>query len=282
MQPTGLALYVRAIDRDRHGSPKQLAKKFADHGASWVAIAGPWHDDKGCRMINKPETVRRYADAFEEKGILPYVWGYPWQGSEDRFAAELHSCSGERKLVLLDPELGANPTRAKKGAGKTKANAHAAMLVSLMADHFPGGVCGVSTFGSGARMGWFPTRAFVHALATCFPSRSFIGGQTYTDDTRIDPSIADFCQVIEDVTYKHIVGLVPNFGTYSKVAIAGKKIKYRAKTQVEMDAHFLEFIDEAEPIDALIGWAENFMNPELWHSFARMADRMSRGATVLP
>lgn len=281
--PTGLALYLRAISSD-HGTPKQLAKKFADHGATWVAIGGPWHDARtGKRgLMNKPETVKRYADAFHERDIEPYVWGYPWQGSEELFADQMHACSGEYLRALLDPELGSNPEHATKGSGKRRADEHATKLVTLMSQRFAGGVCGLSTFGSGVRMKWFPLRAFAIALSEHFPMRSFLGGQTYTDDKNIDPSIADFLRVIDELGGVENIALVPNFGTYAWVpATATKKRRARSKTPTEMDAHFMEFIDEEEPVDALIGWAENFMTPPLWTSFARMAERMQRGACRL-
>lgn len=275
--PEGLALYLRKIG-SRHGTPQQLAKKFADHGARWVAIGGPWHDKDSRGLMNSPETCQRFADAFYAKDILPFVWGYPWMGDEERFADQMDACSGPYNLGLLDPELGSNPTRSAKGLGKAKADAHAEKLVDLMAERFGGGVVGLSTYGSGVRMGFFPLYAFARRLALRFPRRTFIGGQTYTDDGVIDDSIADFVRAIEKVGGLSQVKLVPNFGTYAKKPAGG----YRAKTAVEQDAHFLEFIDEGEPVEAMIGWAENFMTPDLWRSFAKMAERMKRGATVLP
>lgn len=282
--PTGLALYVRRIDPARHGTPAQLAKKFADNGARWVAIGGPWHDADSRGLMNSPETCQRYADAFAAKGMLPFVWGYPWMGDEERFADQMDACAGPHNLGLLDPELGSNPIRAVSGPGKARADAHATKLVGLMAERFAPGAVGLSTFGSGVRMKWFPTVAFVRALAEKFPRRSFVGGQTYTDDGAIDGSIGDFVALVERVGGGlGNVAVVPNFGTYAK---AGKKAdgstKYRPKTAAEMDAHFLEFIDEGEPVHGMIGWAENFMTPELWRSFAKMAERMARGATTLP
>jgi len=284
--PEGLALYLRKITPSSHGSPAALAKRFDDHGAKWVAIGGPWHDEKHRRfgLMNSVDTCKRYADAFFARDILPFIWGYPWIGHEERFADDMDRCAGEYNLGLLDPELGSNPIRATGGPGKARADAHATKLVDLMAERFAGGVVGLSTFGSGVRMRWFPLNAFTRALARRFPRRTFIGGQTYTDDGVIDRSIADFVGCIEKVGGGlRNVALVPNFGTYAK---AGKKpdgkTRYRSKTPAEQDAHFLEFIDENEPVTAMIGWAENFMTPALWRSFAKMAERMERGACSLP
>lgn len=274
----GTALYLRKYDKARHGTPTALAKRFADHGASWVAIAGPWHEERGGKirtgLINDVGTCRRLAEAFTKWDVTPYVWGYPWQGTEELFADQMCACATGG--ILIDPELGSNPTRATKGAGKKRAIEHAALLVRLLAERFPQDVCGLSTYGDGVRMGAFPLRAFVDALDTHFPHRSFAGGQTYTDDGKINRSIADF----ERATHDSTLEIVPNFGVYKRVSVRGKS-KAVPKTGPELYSHLGEFIDEGEPVDAVIGWAENFMNDELWKVFARFSDQMWRGACVL-
>lgn len=280
----GTALYIRRYSQNRQGSPKQLAKRFADHGASWAAIGGPWHEERGGKVrtgvMNSPETCKRLADAFWDRDINPFIWGYPWQGTEEKFADQMSACAGEYNLGLLDPELGSNPTRSKRGAGKRQADAHARRVVKLMAERFDGGTVGLSTYGSGVRMGFFPLHAFAKALAEFFPGRTFLGGQTYTDDARVDPSIADFLKAIEKYGGLDTIQLVPNFGTYKFVARGGKR-QAIAKSGSELYNHFGEFIDEGEPVHAMIGWAENFMNDELWKVFARMSDQLSRGVCQL-
>lgn len=273
--PTGLALYVRRFNKQRHGTPASLMKRMADHGATWVAIAGPWDDDDGgLRFINKPDVCKSLIMAAKEQKLTPYVWGYPWLDREEQFADAMRACAGTDAHALLDPELGANPRRIAKGSGFAKAEAGAEKLVSLMQDRFSGRICGLSTFGSGLRFPWFPLRAYARALALRFPNQSFIGGQTYTEDKRIDMSISDFASVAFAQNPK--LEVVPNFGVYQKTATG-----YRPKTAAELDVHFLEFIDEGEPVKGMIGWAENFMTPELWKSFQRMSVRMERGATQL-
>lgn len=279
--PEGLALYLRRYSRGSHGTPAQHMKKHRDAGAKWIAIAGPWDDDDGgLRYINRPDTCKLLLDAAYSAGLQPFIWGYPWLGREEAFADAMDACAGQYNCALLDPELGSNPVRASSGPGKARADAGATKLVSLMAERFAGGVCGLSTFGSGVRFKWFPLNSFAAALAQHFPKRSFIGGQTYTDDSVIDRSIADFVGVINKTGGGlGNMKLVPNFGTYARTG--DKASPYRAKTPVELDAHFMEFIDEREPVDAMIGWAENFMTPGLWKSFSKMAERMDRGATRL-
>jgi hypothetical protein len=245
-----------------------------------VAIGGPWQERGKTRFINSPERCRELSHAFADVGVQPYIWGYPWMGMEEQFAEEMAACAVDFMLSLMDPELGSNPQRAGRGAGKTKANEHAWLVVEHM--HRVGfDVCGLSTYGSGVRMRWFPLYAFARALAKYFPERTFLGGQTYTEDARVDPSITDFLRAINDVADLNTIQLVPNFGSYKFVKGSDGQRRAKSKTANELDLHFMEFVDEAEPVDALIGWADNFMTPALWESFSRMAARMERGVCAL-
>lgn len=298
--PRGLALYLRRIQRKRHGTPRSFAAKAADYGLRWMAIAGPWHDHNGPRMINPPRTCRAYADALEARNIKTFIWGYPYQGTEARFAREMRECSGEHKRGLLDPELGSNPTRSRKGAGKARAEKHAAFLVERMdVEGFEQVL--LSTFGSGWRLGWFPLLAFTRALIKHYGGRTAIGGQTYTDDGRIDMSIADMQTAIRRAGGHVIlpgalqgasaltsgVEVIPNFGTYSwekkdpSKVLSSKNRRARPKRPEELRLHLHEFVNENEPVDAMIGWAENFMNQRLWTELASFAALMERGACRL-
>jgi hypothetical protein len=278
----GTALYIRQYSKKKHGTPKQLAKKFANYGCKWAAIAGPWHEKRpdsihvSTGLMNSVDTCRALSDAFWEQDIDPFIWGYPWQGTEEKFADQMDACAGEYNLALLDPELGSNPTRSSKGPGKAKANAHATKLVGLMVERFVGGWCGLSTYGSGVRMSWFPLYAFAAALAKHFPGRTFMGGQTYTEDGAIDTSIADFMKAIKANGGLDVIQLVPNFGTYTR-----EHGKVRSKKPEELRVHLYEFIDEAEPVHAMIGWAENFMNDALWAELKRFNALLERGACRL-
>lgn len=295
--PNGVALYVRRITQKRHGSPKQFATKCAKHCMGWMAIGGPWqepHEGKTrTRMINQPKIIKQYADALEAEGIDAWVWGYPWQGEEERFVEKIAEC-GVRK-VLLDPELGANPTRSKHGAGKQLADAHARSLVRMLAQSGHVDRCGLSTYGRALKIGWFPLLAYTEALAEAFPGKTFIGGQTYTDDRVIDTSIREMTQAIEiaggtwDVfrpePNKPVIQVVPNFGMYSWDTPSGRRTKgarARKKKPMELRGHLYEFVDDPFPIDAVIGWAENFASEDTWQVLEYFAINMQRGACVLP
>lgn len=305
--PEGTALYVRRISK-RHGSPYELASRFKEGGCKWVAIGGPWHEKRSGKMvtklINSADTCRKYSDAMAKVGITPWIWGYPWQGTETKFAQQMRECAGDHKRILLDPELGSNPTRSKEGTGKAAADEHALRLVEAI---YAAGMkeCGLSTFGSGWRMKWFPLLAFTKALLDCYRTKTFIGGQTYTDDGLVDRSIADMITVIKKadpnvaianntkrsdsimrpfVTHNADIEVVPNFGSYAWVARDKSKKMSRSnrkavsKTPAEFIHHLSEFIDDGEPVGAMIGWAENFMNAKLWAELAKFSDWLERGA----
>lgn len=297
--PKGTALYVRRFSTKRHGTPKQFAKLCADHGLGWIAIGGMWQDVSKAgrptaKWINRPDTIKRYGIELEARGIEVTVWGYPWQGREDQFVEDMTGAAFSGR-VLLDPELGANPTRSTKGVGKAKANTHAAELVKLFAEEGSLRELGLSTYGSGYRIGWFPLVSFTKALAKHYGGRTFIGGQTYTvPEALVDRSIADMVKCIQKPSVKaslmrpgdvgvpsNGVEVVPNFGTYARYTSGPKKGKARKKTVAELRSHLHGFIDDGEPIDALIGWAENFMTAATWDELARFGALMERGACRL-
>lgn len=277
--PTGTAVYVQKIEPDRMGTPAQLAKRFHDHGMSWCAIAGPWHelnDEDGkmrTGMINSPEAIRPYAEALAAVGVRPFVWGYPWIGHHELFADQLRACAGNFLDVLLDPEKGAQPEKRSSGPSKDHADQEAAALVHMLRDR--GIRCiGLSTFGTGVRMRWFPLRAYLRA------GIDFAGGQTYTDDGVIDGSISDFVGAVRELGLSTPV--IPNSGSYKKVIRGGRRVAI-PKTPEEFFSHLCEFIDDGEPVHGMITWAENFMHGAgLWREFARFSDLMKRGAGALP
>jgi len=296
--PKGTALYVRRIDK-RHGSPQDFAKLCKSKGLKWIALGALWQDVSKAgkptsKMMNSLDVLKRYGAALQRQGIEVYVWGYPWMGREEAFvarmceAANAAGCAAGCAHILLDPELGANPTRASSGAGKAAANAHADKLVSLFASAPDAPeVLGLSTYGSGWRLKWFPLLAFTRALVRDFGGRCFIGGQTYTvGEDLVDMSIADMVKVIGKAggvvqradRFVHSNGcqVVPNFGTYARYTSGPKKGEVRRKTGPELTEHLYGFVNEEEPVDALIGWAENFMSDATWdalHEFSKLMDR---------
>jgi hypothetical protein len=269
----GTALYLRNIDRD-HGTARAFAERCKAMGLSWLAISGVWQEEREGRvkhgLVNTPQQCADFSRALADVGIVPYVWGYPWIGAEAAFVSDMLRCAGDHGLILLDPELGANPTRARSGPKKEESNAHARKIVTGLR---AGGAkrIGLSTYGNVPD--WFPLRAFLRS------GIDFVGGQTYTDDARVDTSIAQFLAEMRETNTD--IQLVPNFGTYSWDG-EGASRKARAKTPEELRSHLFEFVDEGEPVHALIGWAENFVTKRLEPVLASFARTMARGACSLP
>ena len=303
MLPKGTSLYVRRIGK-RHGTPKQFAKKCKDHGLSWIALGGVWQERRHSGNVtslymNRPDVIARYGQALEAAGVEVSIWGYPWIDHEEKFVEQMMRAAVElpHQRILLDPELGSNPARKSKGPEKARANKHARKLVTLFDEHPDAPEwLGLSTFGNGWRIGWFPMHAFTKALVECYGGNTFIGGQTYTDNAVIDRSIGDMRKAIEksggivqlpsEKPKSAGCAIVPNFGTYTwtkdgKRGRRRKGAKAVSKTQDELRMHLYEFVNEGEPIEAMIGWAENFVRKAQWNVLAEFADMLERGACVL-
>lgn len=278
---TGTALYFRGISSTY--TPPQLVEHCQKLGLSWAAVGSVWQqiDEKTghlrTSLMNSAEKCRTYLDALASAGIAPYVWGYPWDGGTDDFVRLMDESSGDHKNFLLDPEVGMTPkmNRATQ-ADLARSRAMASKIVSeLRARHAKR--IGLSTYGVVPH--WFPLDAFLRA------GLDFAGGQTYTDDATVDKSIAQFLHAFSEAGVD--IQLVPNFGCYKWVVVSGERKAY-AKTGPEQDHHLMEFIDEGEPVHAVIGWADNFVRfdplgkPSNGASIARFGRLMGRGACSLP
>lgn len=262
----GTALYLRSMhgpgtptDKVEKGAIAMLAR--AKHmGLSWIAIGGPWQDSATQqKFLNTPEECQIYAKVFEDAGLPAFVWGYPWLGGEQKFVDSMLDCAGDYGLHLLDPELGMNPSRKDDSKHMDVSNASASVIVHGLR---AGGakIVGLSTYGGVPS--WFPLRAFLQAGV------DFAGGQTYTDDGTIDKSISNFIEE-ERKFSTHDAQLVPNYGLYAKDGDG-----YRSKTPQELRVHLNEFINEGEPVRAMIGWAENFITPQLEVVLAEFSARL--------
>lgn len=282
MKYNGMALYVRRITRSKHGTPEEFARRMHDAGLKWIALAGIWqYPDKRQVALNSAATIAAYGKALEARGIRVWVWGYPWIDKEAEFVRGMLGCAQGLPAVriLLDPELGANPSKQSGGNEKRRANRRAKELVERFRDSESVEELGLSTYGSGWRLGWFPLLAYTKALGACFKGRTFIGGQTYTDVGAIAGSIADMGTAIRRAGFEvgRDIDVIPNFGLYARHPTTRK---VRKKTPAELDAHLVEFMwafmGAATPIRGLIGWAENFATPQLLDRLAKHADIMGR------
>ncbi len=286
--PEGIALYVRAISNPRHGTSVQFAKRCADHGLKWIAIGGPWHEDRRSkdgtvrnkdRRINRPDTIRRYAEQLAKIGVTPHIWGYPWWSRIEEFVEEMEACSCSAiDGWLLDPEL-----------GMKKHPLEAAKLVHLCREANPYRILGFTSYGLPKLHRVFPWEEFArpagfHPLDEC----DYGSPQLYnTPKSRVVRGMSDYAELGFDV-------VIPSFGLYkwSKrnngyafgVRLPDGKINRRAVSMSthDLNFHLLSFVDTPVPVRAMIGWADNFCEGALWGVLAQWAERLERGACALP
>ena len=110
--PTGIGSYIRAYNLSRHGTPRQMAKKAADHGLGWVAILAAWQDRRAQHdrsLAYNVGIMPELVAAFDEVDVDPFVWAFPRAGWEDELQAILRaafaSCGDQLMGLLLDPEI---------------------------------------------------------------------------------------------------------------------------------------------------------------------------------
>jgi hypothetical protein len=267
-----MALYVRAIRRSRHGTPKQFARRCADNGLKWIALGGPWHDRKGERWINSPETIKRYADALSNAEVKPHIWFYPWHDSIERIVDQVESClNGSIVGVLPDPELGLKKKRAA-----------AALLMSLLRERFPYMTVGFTSYGLPRGHYTFPWSEFAEPDIFDPMVEADYGSPQLYDEKR--SRIIDSIEAYQQLGFDRIV---PSYGLYTWVPRDKTKRLSRANRKAvpmsvgQFDAHMHAFVDVGVPIEAMIGWAENFATRPLWARLAEWAERMERGVFKL-
>lgn len=275
--PRGMSLYVRAISSSRHGTPKQFAKKVSDHGLPWIALGGPWHEDRGGqnrdRFMNTPTTIRKYAEALAAAGVAPHVWGYPWWSRVAEFVEDMEKCSPEVVTGwLLDPELG-----MKKHASE------AAELVHLCRESNPYRVLGFTSYGMSKGHPTFPWDEFAEP-GGFYPMEECDYGSPQLYDTpkaKVVQGMREYSELGFDV-------VVPSFGLYKWVRkdpsqpLSSKNRKAVPLSVDELNRHLLSFVDSEIPVQAMIGWAENFCNGPLWRVLQEWQARLERGACELP
>lgn len=271
--PKGMALYVRSITRSRHGTPKEFAKRCADSGLGWIALGGPWHDTKGDRWINSPTVIKGYAAELAAAGVRPHIWGYPWHDRIERFVDDLGKATNDSIIGwLLDPELGLKQHPAAARA-----------LVQLCRQANPYRELGFTSYGLPMGHRTFPFAEFAEP-GGYDPTKECDYGSPQLYDTpqaRILVGMSDYASLGFDA-------VVPSFGLYkwakqdASKPLSGKNRKAVPMQPWELEQHLLHFLDSDVPVEAMIGWAENFANRGLWQVLARWSERLARGACALP
>jgi hypothetical protein len=266
----------------------QFAKKCADHGLKWIAIGGPWHEDRKSkagtvktkdRRINKPDTIRRYAEQLAKVGVVPHIWGYPWWSRIEKFVDDMEDCSCSAiDGWLLDPEL-----------GMKKHPLEAAKLVHLCREANPYRILGFTSYGLPKLHPTFPWQEFARPAGFRPLEECDYGSPQLYDAPRrrVARGVSEYAELGFDV-------VIPSFGLYKwtkrdnsyefGVRLPNGQTNRRAVSMSahDLNAHLLSFVDTPVPAQAMIGWADNFCEGALWRVLAQWAERLERGACALP
>jgi hypothetical protein len=204
--PNGVGIYIRQISQDKHGTPEAAATLAAGHGVRWVSIMTVWQEATATKtkVCNKPDSSRYadYVEAFVSAGIKVYLWGYPWQGKEARFAVEVDRAiarvPGLIRGVMLDPEKG---YKWYDKQGERKARVSADHLITNTLDLLDESMTiGVTSFGQPKIHGNFPWKNLV---------AGFGSPQFYTIGRR---AIEAGVQQWRDLGFTSIIPSVPAYG----------------------------------------------------------------------
>lgn len=276
MNPRGLGMYLRAINV----KPKKLeltVRQLLDCGVKWAAIGAMWHEKGKVRWINKPENIIKITQALNEAGIEPYNWGYPWYSTVDQFIQDVETSLVYKlnNLVtrgfLVDPELGLRKHHREAlnlFAGirtiANEKNVHEAY----------GFTFGFTSYGN--IVPDFPWEDF--AEPNYFdPSKECDYGspQLYESTTsEIITSLAAYNKLGFDE-------LIPSYGLYVTYTTPEGKRAWRSKTPIELKRHFDAFVKAKPKFRGMIGWAENFIKPNLVPILKEWSELLDRGIFAL-
>jgi len=277
--PIGIGLYIRAIRKSKHGTPKQLADRLAGAGVSWVAIGGPWHDNHGERWMNRPPAIRRYSTALLRAGVEPHIWGFPWHDRVELFVAEMtqSTLSDVTAGWLLDPELGFK-RRDAKASELFDRSRDAVTAIN------PSMLLGMTSYGLPRGHRTFPFDAFAEPGQRGEPTVECDYGSPqlyFVPERRVKEGLADYAEIGFDE-------VVPSFGNYKFVRrdpskpLSGENRRAVAKTPAELQEHMSHFVDSDVPVRGMIGWAYNFVTRGQWAVLERWSNWLARGACSLP
>jgi len=289
MYPKGIGLYLRALNEQTSGTPKQAAAKAQAHAVSFVTLMTAWQDvdangkDRMLHSNGRDATIiRAYADAFSDAGIDVWLWGFPRAGGEDeyiaRFAHVTDVCGDTIKGWIHDPEVffkwgskvaatatqtgmrgqpeysaDAVPLNKTQAWIKTRAGI---LLEKGRAAGFGDERIGITSYGMAPGHKNFPWDVFGgHGFGS--PQLYSVGAQD------VDRGIAAW----RAHGWRHIVPSVPLYGKNSGAAL---------------HEHLSHFVDGAEHIAGFIFWSWQQGSPAEWGILKRWADWLVRGACVLP
>jgi hypothetical protein len=249
--PNGVGIYIRQISQARHGTPIEAAARAADHGVRWVSIMTVWQEAIATKtkVCNKPDSSRyaEYVQAFTEAYINVWLWGYPWQGKEARFAVEVDRAivqvPGLIRGVMLDPEKG---YKWYDKQGEKKARVSADRLVTNTLDLLDESTdIGVTSYGQPKIHGNFPWKNLV---------AGFGSPQFYTVGRK---AIENGVKQWRELGFTSIVPSVPAYGP---------------RTVDPGIEEYVGYFDDLD-VDGVIFWSWRQLTREKWKAVERCAKK---------
>lgn len=280
--PTGIGFYARTLSEATHGTPKAMAAKLRDHGATWVAFLACWQDRSGPGKTFAQREPRRavhdrYVEACAAAGLDVWLWGFPWLGRETEYleAMRRHVTPAIRGF-LHDPEVSYRdkrrpPPKGSRGqadvlegdddATETRVVDCARALIhgdAALVAELGLRPSGITSYGV----------AQYHALPWAQLSAGGAWGspQLYTVGPElVDAGLAGWKARGFDV-------LLPSVGTYGE------------NSGAKLDAHLARFVDSGnEPtIDGFAVWSYQQTGGVEWKTLARWAEMLRAKACVAP
>lgn len=289
MSMRGTGLYIRGLNRKKHGTPKQAAKKAADHGLSHVAIMSDWQDYRKGKFTHLRGNMRAnrwvaYAKAFKDAGIDVGLWFYPWAGHEERLLEGLDGALkfGLVDYLLPDPELGfkwkskgrgQNALGTMRGGQKeaisgvlpngTKKNrqARATILMrglqELSHKHKLLHGVGLTSYGIAKYHRTLPWHELLEGA-------DWLSPQLYTASAKmVDRGIEQWRELADDAD--QLLPMIPSIGTFGE------------KSGNKMHDHLSTFVDGTEGVDGFIGWSWRQTSRDEWRILARWGEWLQKG-----
>jgi hypothetical protein len=151
-------VYIRGLTK--RSDPYAMADKCAENGITFAAFMTYWQEAEKDKKINS-KILAEDTEIFEEYGIDPWVWAYPWCGKETAFLDRLEwakeECQGRLRGFILDPELGYQGHRV----GTLQAQRGAERLVTGTLDLMDENIeLGITSFGCANVHNTFPWEEF--------------------------------------------------------------------------------------------------------------------------
>lgn len=282
----GVGLYMRKLATRIHGSPKNAAKRASDNGLSFVLILGCWQEvsRRGVfsqRLINTPEDIWRYAEAFKEVGIETFVWGYPWYGHERQFADAM-AATYHHDLIrgpVPDPELGMKP----KGANRRRPQDNMRGTAEAISVPSPKATEAELVEAGDRLMGYLidDMNESQDVIVTSYGRPKYHKGfpwEVFTAYGYKSPQFYDFTYLELEAGFDEWFERSPDYGepgvddTDALLVIPSFSL-YGPRSGVHLNEYFVDLVSCRYKIPAVIGWSWVQTSRMEWKTLASWADR---------